>query len=745
VFWIGLGSTAPVRAGDGSDPSIESADVGFPGVSLTRGRPEPAPFKVATWTPVRVEVVGGSQAWHGRVAIAAPDSDGTPTVSSVPVHLQPGERATATGYVRFGTLQAELDVRLVDESGTLVSTPLVQSMRRPLAWSTLLLLAAGTASGLEELPNLSKFQEASDGSPGLVIAPWHALPDRALGLDAVEALVLVCDDSAVLERLAGAEGAVMRDWVAHGGHLVVSLSPANWQRAGEVLGDLLPARPNGTLTLSDLSAVEGFAEKVSKQIQQPMAVVRLEPAGARVLTLAASSATPLVVRGGYGLGRVTLTGVDVSAEPFVSWSDRRAYWDRLLDIRGRSSDADAVVAATRGALIQAANPDLAARLLQALETFPGIGLIPFGWVAALIFAYLLLIGPIDYLFLKRVLRRMELTWFTFPFLVLSTTTLAFALAHSLKGSSLRVNKIDLLDVDQGQGVYRGATWMTVFSPGNHDYTLSLIAGGPDLRRSPESEAQSASALSWFAPPEAGLSGLGRVALGNRKSVYPTNGRLDQLSGERIPIWSTKSFSGRWSGEAGPITLLETALRTEPGDRAGGSIRNRTGRTLSRAQLFYGKNVYDLGTIRPDQIARVASSRSEAIPRALGRFVQEALQPRKSATPRRGSEASPPAAGLLRAALFHDAMGSRADIYPSFPLRGLDLSSQVVELRRPVLVAEIEDDAGAACDVTLEGAPGTPIVRRITVVRIVLDMDSIPASSPARSASTAAPAAPGDSP
>jgi len=547
---------------------------------------------------------------------------------------------------------------------------------------------------------------------------------------------------------------VLRDWVSHGGHLVVSLSPKNWQRVGEVLKDLLPARPTGPQTLVDLAAVEGFADKVSRQIKQPMTVVKLEPMDSKTVTLAATAATPLVVRRAFGLGRVTLTGVDVSVEPFSTWSDRKSYWDKLIDIRGRSSDAEAAGAVAGGALIQSANPDLAARLLQALGTFPGVSLIPFGWVAGLIFAYLLLIGPIDYFLLKRVFKRMEWTWITFPLIVLATTILAFQLARAMKGSDLRVNRIDLMDVEQATGIYRGSTWMTVLSPGNHDFGFELHGYTPNLNPLKLSEGNSS--FSWFAPPEAGLSRIGRIALGNHKVEVKKSG----LSGERIPIWSTKSFSGRWSGLSGPVSLVESTLRTEPGDRAGGSIRNRSGKTLQRAQLYYGKNVYDLGTIRPDNIARVSSTRSEAIPRALGRFVQEALRAGKPVedaaagrTGIRGAEVSPPAAGLLRAALFHDAMGSRADVYPSFPLRPLDLTNQVVDLRRPVLVAEIEDEA---CSVIIQGGPDgslVPKVQQMTVVRIILDMDaptpvnpnSTPASAPASPSSSSADATSGTVP
>ena len=722
---------APSVAASGVNPPvIEEVVVGFPGILAGRDLVPAAPFKVATWTPVRVHLAALSTPGRGQVAISAPDSDGTPTSTFIPVDLEAGSDKTVIGYTRFGALECELQVKLIDETGKTIGKPHSQPFSRPLGWSTLLVLGAGNTSGLREVPGLTKFLDAGDGRPGLAIAPWSSLPDQTLGLDSVEALALASDDRDVIERLAGNEGRVLRDWVAHGGHLVVSLSPANWQRVGEVLGDLLPAHPAGPQVLSDLAPVEGFADKVSKQIKQPMTVVRLELTDPRTITLAATAATPLVVRRSYGLGRVTLTGVDVAEEPFSSWKDRPSYWEKLLDIRGRASDADAAISTSRGALIQSANPDLAAQMLKSLETFPGIHLIPFGWVAGLIFGYLLLIGPIDYWVLKRVLKRMEWTWLTFPLIVLGATGLAFGLARAMKGSELRVNKVDLLDVEQAHGVYRGSTWMTVFSPGNHDFALEMDGVDPSFR--PQAEPTSVEpelglpSLSWFSPPESGMSGIGKLALGNRQASYPPRGGLDKLSGERIPIWSTKSFSGRWSGTVDPLSLVESTLRAEAGDRAGGSIRNRTGKTLRRAQLFYGKNVYELGTIRPDGVARVTSTKSEAIPRALGRFIQEALQSRKNAlvaarqASARGVETSPPAAALLRAAIFHDSMGNRADIYPNSPLRRLDMTAQVGDLRRPVLVAEIDDEV---CHVGLEGAPGAARTQQVTILRILLDMES----------------------
>ena len=118
--------------------------------------------------------------------------------------------------------------------------------------------------------------------------------------------------------------------------------------------------------------------------------------------------------------------------------------------------------------------DLSSQLRVALEQFPGVKLIPFGWVAFFIFLYILLIGPGDYFFLKKVLKRMELTWITFPAIVVTVSLVAYYAAYLLKGNDLLVNKIDVVDIDQAAGLARGNSWISLFSPQNRDYTIRTI-------------------------------------------------------------------------------------------------------------------------------------------------------------------------------------------------------------------------------------------------------------------------------
>ncbi len=103
---------------------------------------------------------------------------------------------------------------------------------------------------------------------------------------------------------------------------------------------------------------------------------------------------------------------------------------------------------------------------------------PFGWVAFFVFLYILLIGPGDYFFLKKVVKRMELTWITFPAIVIVVSALAYIAAYRLKGTELKIVKLDVVDVDQADGLVRGSSWMTLFSPQNRDYDLTVTPRGP---------------------------------------------------------------------------------------------------------------------------------------------------------------------------------------------------------------------------------------------------------------------------
>src|SRR5262249_59291604 len=77
--------------------------------------------------------------------------------------------------------------------------------------------------------------------------------------------------------------------------------------------------------------------------------------------------------------------------------------------------------------------ELAGELVRDLETFGDVPVVPFGWVAFFILLYVVLIGPLDYFILKKVFKRLEFTWITFPLVVLIVSVAAYFTAYRVKG------------------------------------------------------------------------------------------------------------------------------------------------------------------------------------------------------------------------------------------------------------------------------------------------------------------------
>ena len=269
--------------------------------------------------------------------------------------------------------------------------------------------------------------------------------------------MLDTNDRQAMSALDALRGRPLVDWVERGGHLVVAVG-ANWQIVRDsVLAPILPGLPSGQERVTSLEALDHFAGS-TKQITPPgtppAMVTKLEEVKERGGTVLASRLTcPWSCAVAYGFGRVTLITLDVDQKPFSDWPDRSLFWVRALDLkrpRGRRERAGPAMAPGRDSVPMASRTSRAS-FAAALEQFPGVKLIPFGWVAFFIFLYILLIGPGDYFFLKKVLKRMELTWITFPTIVLTVSLVAYYAAYVLKGNDLLVNKIDLVDIDQEAG------------------------------------------------------------------------------------------------------------------------------------------------------------------------------------------------------------------------------------------------------------------------------------------------------
>jgi hypothetical protein len=574
-------------------PKLQIADVriGFPaGVGRETGE-RLQHFKAGSWTPVYVDVQASREGLKGTeghldIVVETSDSDDVLTNYSVPIALAPlgpNEMFTVLTYAKLANNSDQITVsmRYKDE-------PLGQSFKKQqvgLDSGQVLYLTIGS-----RLQNLGQGRNEGELVDMNVIWPdmrehvasidtISQMPPHWFGYDGVDVVVLATGNKDFLKGLESADPRYLQaltDWVKRGGHLVISVGQnhdAFKAKAFTELGQLLPAEftradkvPKLRLVWEEgnFPVLEPFPEKSPdctvaimelKNDQNVVPVMRRAGEGGL------RSGQVLIAQGSAGMGRVTVVGFDLDQRPFTDWKGRRDFWRVLM------TQAWARTAALG---IREEDPNqprfgpgentnqLGSHLYAYLENFEEVPVISFGWVAMFIVLYILIVGPLDYFFLKKVVKRLELTWITFPTVVLTISAIAYFTAYYVKGKDLRIRKVDVLDVDMtgSQPIVVGNTWFTLFSPRIQHYTIGI---DPATEWVPEAAAGDARAantvVSWLGRPE-----TDRMYSRNRgqslfRRAYDYEPAATGLKGVPIQVWSTKSFASSWQTVGDPNKSL----------------------------------------------------------------------------------------------------------------------------------------------------------------------------------------------
>jgi hypothetical protein len=655
LFWF-ISYVHPIAAAD-YPVKITGVRIGLPVAGKPNDREDPAVnpnvAKFATWSPVYIDLeLHGTVGEAAEITIDSTDPDEIDTTLTVPLNLvglDAGSRIAAVergtvGYVRpAGSGEVVLVVRRAN-GGAALSEPYRVRSLRPRDALTYVVLTLGAPIPGFELPK--PLVGATEQLPGIrggrvevtSLSAVNQLPDRWFGYEGANVAVLntAPGSDEFIKRLFGEHASeadkirreALIEWLRRGGRLLITVGEnAEVVAKLPALGQLLPFSVNaaqpvrrpGTIALSwtarestSLTSTLSGALGLKSGVFPVANLVPRSDRTARVLIPTKDRLKDikdvLAAQSAYGLGRVTVLGFDLDRPPFTEFTERAEFWDWVLREGGANRASAGSEGKPRPGLSGATEEEdeVAIALRTHLDTFDGIPVVSFGWVAVLIILYILLIGPIEYFFLKRVFGRLELTWITFPIIVLTVSLAAYFTAYSLKGRDLKINKLDVLDVDSASNRVYGTTWFTIFSPRIETYNLAITPGEEWCGE----KDPPGTMVSWVGAPRGGRASLLRRG-------YRYHAGEDGLENVPIQVWSTKSFIANWSGsidrslkgEARSSTLVESRLQHPPGDPATviGTFVNRMPiPVLSDCVVFYAGQAYPLsgGTIRSGETIRL---------------------------------------------------------------------------------------------------------------------------------------------
>ena len=232
-------------------------------------------------------------------------------------------------------------------------------------------------------------------------------------------------------------------------------------------------------------------------------------------TLMSFDGETLIANANRGLGQVTILGFNPEREPIRSWENRAWLWARLADI-----DSEWFVSEKPPRDYGRMNVDgLYGMMIDSRQ----VSKLPVIWLILLLITYLVIIGPVDRIWLKRINKQM-LTWLTFPIYVIFFSFLIYYIGYRLRAGQLEINELHIVDVLPGDQVaLRGRSYASIYSPSNKDYLM----GGSLALGAFRNESSSFSNGAGNQPLLIGLS----------------PGKLEAKA--RVPIWTSRLFSSEW--------------------------------------------------------------------------------------------------------------------------------------------------------------------------------------------------------
>jgi hypothetical protein len=507
--------------------------------------------RIGSWVAIEVHLVNTGPSVSGELRLQGGSQGGTRFATTV--QLDSPSDKTWILHAQPPSFGQQLEVQLVSGTQTLVRQKVAVTIHDQTQ-----LVVGVIAEQTPKIVGSLNLPAVQNQAPAVIVPLTVAdLPTRIEAWAALDRLIWQDVDASTL----GAEQlTAMRGWLALGGRLVIVGGSGGVGSLAGFPDDILPYRPDATIDVAPTSLTTLLGTAPLGAADVPALSGEL----VRGRALATSGDRVVAAQTTYGAGTVTILGID----PTVGWiadsTANRSLWPSLIPAR-----SEGAVAMTDDS-----------QIVTAVGNLPSLALPPLGGLLLLLFGYVALIGPLNYLVLRRIDRR-EWAWVTMPVLIVGFAVGAYAFGSALRGSSIIVNEVAIVrgapDAVEGSAqVYLG-----VFSPSRGTYQIS-VPGGALLSAPINGDVfgGTSASLDILQGDETGASRVRNLAVGF--------GSLRTIRAE--------------SGAVVPKIHAEMALVN---GALAGTIRNDSTTKLEKPAIVLGGNVKVLKDLAPGEQVEVS--------------------------------------------------------------------------------------------------------------------------------------------
>lgn len=493
-------------------------------------------FHINEWFPLRVTVGNTGPDVRGQLVFSFASS-GTPR-ASYEIDLPSGAQKQVTMYATAADFDNRNGQIALEANGREIAS---QSVRlEPLSDDQLLLAVASSDPGL--LNSLSSLTSANSTSSFVRHIELAAIPERSQGLNSIDVLFLHDVDTSAL---SAQQREALALWVQTGGKLVVS-GGNNGAQAAAGLADLSPVEVSGSFGQASLQPL-GSAGDEGLPTNTTLSQVQVKP-GATTLF----ADTELGYKRRLGQGIVAFTTFDLAATR--GWRGEAQLWENALDLAPQAS---------LGGVTRQQRFNLLAEALRSNS----LALVPVWVLLGLLSLYILVLGPVNYLVLRR-LGKLEWAWATIPLVIFAFVAGVYLTGRVTRGNQARLTQITVVQGSEGEQRGTFTAYSGLFSPDRTRYTFSYT---------PETLVQELQTYNDF-------GGSGRaVATESAAEVRDT----------LVDIRSIRTILSESSGETG--IGVQSNLQAS-GGAVRGDLRYQSSKPLEDAIVVRGSAYQDLGQL-----------------------------------------------------------------------------------------------------------------------------------------------------
>ncbi|MFQ5407095.1 MAG: hypothetical protein ACE5FI_01570 [Anaerolineales bacterium] len=514
--------------------------------------------KEMMWAPVRVTVSNDGADVQGVLRIEADRFDGSTLTFERPIDLPSRSRKEVFMYTTAEGFLNRVQVSLVRDEVVLADV----TTRVSLITTNDILYGVIAADP-------TPYQVLADIDPvagqgyfaQLTLAD---LPPASAAWRSLDVLVLSDTDTGVLSP---AQFTALESWIAGGGKLIVTGGPG-WQRTFAGLGDLVPAGVTANAAVADLSALGAYA--VADAPEGPAYVSSGSVADDADVLLAADGVA-LIVERLLGYGAVEYLAFDPALAPFSRWRGMEGVYRNLLSERVQPPSWTNPLRNWYNAS-------------ETVNAVPGVDLPSTLQLCAFAGAYVFVVGPLNFIFLRRI-RKREYAWLTIPGLVILFSGISYLAGFSFRGTRPILHRVSVVHAWEGADRAQVEMLVGLFSPRRARYDVQ-VTGDALLGPIPvDSFSGPAGASIDESTLEFGATTIARGMQVDVGAVKPFT-VSGQIAAPRFSSDLAYDFDGH------------SPSRGEQGVSLVGTVTNRSAVALTDAVILAPSSVQSLGDIGP---------------------------------------------------------------------------------------------------------------------------------------------------